>query len=347
MAVILKASAYALPEGRLTHAQLQARFGADQMDRLIENTGILERRVCSEDECASDLAYRAAVKVFEETGTNPDDIDLVILATQMPDYLLPTTACILQKRLGIPTTAAAFDVNLGCSQFVYGQSIGFAMLESGLAKKALVMTADTPSRIVNPKDRGVVPLFGDAGTATVLEYSDAAGGFLDFGFGTDGGGAEALIWPTSGMRQARSADGDLEVEDKFGSIRTQNDMFMDGQAIFIFTLKTVPGALKSFLQKNELDVADVDFFLFHQASKMIVDSIVKKMKIPEDKFNRIYENRGNSGGSTVGIALVDAINSGRIKPGDTVVLSAFGVGLSWAQALYKVPDELPACFAIE
>jgi 3-oxoacyl-[acyl-carrier-protein] synthase-3 len=347
MAAGISALSYALPDGILSHKELQDRFGIKEMDRLISNTGILSRRVCLKNECASDLAYRAAKKLFEDNDIDIKTIDFIIFSSQMPDYLLPTTACILQNRLGLSKSVGAIDINLGCSQYLYSHANAFAMVQSGLAKKVLVMTADTPSRIINPKDRSVVPLFGDGGTAAIIEDVGEGSGYQDFAFGTDGSEYSALIWPSSGMRERYATDTSEELVDKLGSIRSKNDMYMDGQKIFLFTLKTVPNTLKSFLEKNHLSIDDVDFFIFHQASKMIIDSITRKLKLPESKFNRIYENRGNSGGSTVGISLHHAIKDAKIKGNSKIVLSAFGVGLSWCHAILNFQDKLPESSAID
>lgn len=347
MAAGISALSYALPDGILSHKELQDRFGIKEMDRIILNTGILSRRVCLKNECASDLAYHAAKKLFEDNDIDIKTIDFIIFSSQMPDYLLPTTACILQDRLGLSKSAGAIDINLGCSQYLYSHANAFAMVQSGLAKKVLVMTADTPSRIINPKDRSVVPLFGDGGTAAIIEDVGEGCGYQDFAFGTDGSEHSALIWPSSGMRERYASGISEEVIDKLGSIRSKNDMYMDGQKIFLFTLKTVPNTLKSFLEKNHLSIDDIDFFIFHQASKMIVDSITRKLKLPESKFNRIYENRGNSGGSTVGISLHHAIKDAKIKGNSKIVLSAFGVGLSWCHAILNLQDKLPGSSSID
>ena len=347
MAAGISAFSYALPDGRLTHEELQLRFGAEEMDKLVKNTGILTRRVSLNGECASDHAARAARHLFESAEIDPGTIDFLLFATQMPDYLLPTTACILQHKLGVPRTAGALDINLGCSQYVYAQATAYALVQSGLAKRVLVMTGDTPSRIVNPLDRSVVPLFGDAGTAAIVEDLGDGAGFQHFAFGTDGSAFSSLIWPTSGMRERGSSKSDSTTKNAFGSTRTPNDLNMDGQAIFLFTLKTVPESLRNFLSQHETSVDDIDFFVFHQASQLIVDSIAKKLGLPKEKYNHIFQSRGNSGGSTVGIALHHAVADGKIKPGHKVVLSAFGVGLSWAHALLIWPDKTPPHFAIE
>lgn len=345
MSTAITASAYYVPEQRLTHAEVAARFGEEMARKVAESAGIWERRVAAPGECASDLALRAANDLLARHAIDRASIDLLIFATQTPDYLLPTTACLLQEKLGLPTACAAFDVNLGCSQYVYSLGVAHSMVSAGLAQRALVLTGDTVSRILHPGDRAVVPLFGDAGTATLVEPAAPGEGFLRFKFGTDGKGAPFLMWPTSGLRQPRTPASAQETTDKSGSTRRADDMFMDGAAVFVFTLKTVPKLIEELLAAEGLGVGDVDLFVFHQASEMIVESSAKKLKIPREKLHYKLHDVGNSGGSTVGIALTDAWLKGRIKPGMKVVLSAFGVGLSWAGALVRWPEKTfgPVC----
>jgi len=206
MSTAIIASSYFVPEKRLKHEELIARYGEDMARKVAESAGIWERRVVEPHECASDLAVRAANDLLDHHKIDRHSIDLAIFATQTPDYLLPTTACIMQERLGLPTSCAAFDINLGCSQYVYSLAVAHSMIEAGLARRALVMTGDTVSRILHPKDRAVVPLFGDAGTATLLERCKPGEGFVRFKLGTDGRGAPFLMWPSSGLRKPRSAD---------------------------------------------------------------------------------------------------------------------------------------------
>ena len=339
----ITAISYEVPVADLSHEELRQRFGSDAMDRLLAGTGIQNRKVVTGDEIASDLAYRACTKLLEEANIDRASINLLIVATQMPDYLLPTTACILQNKLGLEKNCAAFDINLGCSQFVYAHSVAHAMISAGVSKRALVVTCDTPSRIVNPKDNTVVPLFGDAATCCLVESVEDEAGYLDFELGTDGSESSALIWPASGLREgsksSRNTVASSELCDE--DVRTADDLFMDGQRIFLFTLQTVPKYLKILLDRNELVPSDIGFFALHQASAMIVNSIAKKLSLQARQYNSIYRELGNSGGSTVGISLAEALRSKSIKPNDLIVMSAFGVGLSWGNILYKVPANLP------
>ena len=333
------ATSYRVPENRLTHQEMRTRFGDEAADKIAASSGIMERRVVSPDTCASDLAYAAAEDLLNRHSVDRSSIDLVVFASQTPDYLLPTTACLLQHRLRVPTTSAAFDINLGCSQYVYSVGVAHSMIVAGVARRALVLTGDTVSRIIHPKDRAVVPLFGDAGTATLMEAAAEGEGFLDFEFGSDGSGAKYLVWPTSGMRTPRTAASAAEKTDDTGAVRREDDMFMDGSAIFLFTLKTVPAVVSRLLTRNGVSVSDVDLFVFHQASELIVKSSAKKLGIPNERLHYKLHDVGNSGGSTVGIALTDAWLAGRVQPGKLVVLAAFGVGLSWAVALVRWPQD--------
>lgn len=329
----ITALSYSVPSTSLTHQQLQDRFGAEKMDRVAESTGIRNRRVCAIRQIGSDLAYVSAEKILNSGDIARDSIDLLIVATQMPDYLLPTTACILQHKLGLQPTCAAFDINLGCSQLVYAHSVAHAMLVAGVATRALVITFDTPSKIIDPNDMTVVPLFGDGATAAILDTDHSGNGYQDFILGTDGSEHEALIWRQSGLQHTEPQK---SVAPK--------PMTMEGQKIFLFTLQTVPKYIRELLRRNHIEQTSIAFFALHQASGLIVSSLAKKLKLETTQYNRIYQQYGNSGGSTVGISLWHALAENKLVSGDKIIFSAFGVGLSWGNALYQIGDELPRLY---
>lgn len=339
------ASSYYVPDRTLSHEELSQRYGTEHMDKVAASSGIYERRVAGDEECASDLAYRAASDLLTSFDIDRKTIDMIIFATQTPDYLLPTTACILQDRLELPTHCAAFDVNLGCSQYIYGLSVAHAYIASGLRKRVLMLTGDTVSRIIHPEDNVVVPLFGDAATATLLEMTPNGQGFQGFEFGTDGSGHQHLIWPTSGMRVQKSQETAKLIEEKSGAKRTNDHMKMDGAKIFIFTIKTIPTMIHNALEKANCSLEDIDLFVFHQASQMIVETAARKLKIPNEKLHYKLHDVGNSGGSTVGITLTDAWLGGKLGPGKKVLLASFGVGLSWAATVIVWPESTlgPVC----
>ena len=326
----LTAISYEVPNNNLTHEELQQSYGKAKMDRLADSTGIYNRKICGETEIASDLAIRCAERILSSANFTRDSVDLLIVATQMPDYLLPTTACILQDKLRLSKDCAAFDINLGCSQFVYAHSVAHSMITAGLANRALVITCDTPSKIIDKEDLTVLPLFGDGATACILEASNSNCGYQSFRLGTDGSEHAALMWQGSGMRGAQN-----------GTLPVRQPMTMNGQKIFLFTLQVVPKHITLLLEQNSLSIQDINFFALHQASGLIVDSISKKLKLRCDQYNRIYPEYGNSGGSTVGISLWHGIKNKQITPNSKIVMSAFGVGLSWANSLYYFGNELP------
>jgi len=341
---IIKAISYVLPKDSLTHEELCERFGADVMKKIASVTGIKNRRRASTDVCASDMAYEAARLLFEKTKINKNEIDLLIMATQTPDYLMPTTACILQDRLALKKSCAAFDINLGCSQYVYALSCANAYLKSSMAKKVLILTGDTVTRTIHPLDKSSVTIFGDGATATLLELSDS-NGLIDFDFGTDGSSHKDLIIPALGFRHKKSNDDFLEIKDVNGNIRTNYNMYINGIGIFSFANKIIPQSINNLLEKNSLKISDIDLFIFHQAGEKIIRHSAKKLNIPEEKLHFKMSDIGNCGGSSIGIALADASIKDRLKVGQKIVFSAFGVGLSWSSVLLEWSDEFIGAYS--
>jgi 3-oxoacyl-[acyl-carrier-protein] synthase-3 len=245
---------------------------------------------------------------------------------------------VLHERLKLSKKCASFDVNLGCSQYVYALSIAHGMILSGSASRALVLTGDTMTRTLHPKDRSVVPLMGDGGSATLLGEVPAEQGFLGFELGTDGTGHQYLMIPAGGFRQPLSAETAKESVDSEGNVRTPQNLQMNGVAIFHFAITVVPETIRNLLTKLSLTMADIDLFLFHQANKYMLEYIHKKLKIPPEKSHFFIEEVGNTSGSTIPILLTDAWRAGKIRPGARVLMIGFGVGLSWAATVIRWPD---------
>lgn len=327
---------YHLPEGILTHAELVERFG-ERMDAVAESAGIYERRIAAQGETASDLAFVAADELLRTHNIDRGTIDYLIFCTQTPDYLIPTTACILQERLGLPKSVGAIDLNQGCSQFVYGLQVAAGLIASGSASKVLVLTGDTDTKIIHPQDRANVPIFGDCGTATLVGEVEDGAGFMGFEVGTDGAGHKLLIQPASGLRLQRSEHTKAATTDADGSVRTEEHLFMDGRSIFIFGLSVVPKLIDRLVARVGVAKADIDLFVLHQANRYMIESILKRAGIPMHKTHMALKRSGNSGGSTVALALSEAWSAGRIQPGNLVALVAFGVGLSWAGTVIRWP----------
>ncbi|HWQ52528.1 MAG TPA: ketoacyl-ACP synthase III [Bryobacteraceae bacterium] len=336
MQAAIAAIEYYLPEQTLSTADLSAEFPEWSAAKIDEKTGIRERHITAPGECSSDLAVAAARKLFDSGACRPEDIDFLLFCTQSPDYFLPTTACLIQDRLGVPISAGALDFNLGCSGFVYGLGLAQGLISSGQAGKVLLLTAETYSKFINQRDRSVRTIFGDAGAATLVVARDAPAPLIGpFVYGTDGRGAPNLIVPTGGMRCARTAASGMAVEDEGGNVRSPDNLFMNGAEIFSFTLDAVPRSVAALLSKAGMTQAGVDLFVFHQANKFMLDHLRKRLKIPPEKFHLAMAHCGNTVSSTIPIALKHAALEGRLQEGAVVMVVGFGVGYSWGATLVR------------
>ena len=325
--------AYELPDKILTNEELSALYPEWSAEKILAKTGISLRHVSGPEETAVDLAERAAKKLFAQGLVAVSEIDFVLLCTQSPDYKLPSSACILQERLGISKGAGALDYDLGCSGFVYGLALAKGLVVGGLAKKVLLLTAETYTKYIHPKDKSVRTIFGDGAAATLVDAA-AAKMIGEFVFGTDGSGADKLIVPTGGARTPFLQNAE-EIVDESGNHRTGNDIFMAGPEIFNFTLDIVPKTMDLVCAKNGIGRDQVDLFVFHQANKFMLDTIRKVNLIPKAKFYIDMEDTGNTVSSTIPIALVKAQEKSVLKPGMKVMVMGFGVGLSWGATVLQ------------
>lgn len=327
---------YWLPEQVVTNQDLKAEYPEWDTDKIGDKTGIYQRHIARPDECASDLGFNAAKQLFASGKCSPGEIDFLILCTQSPDYLLPTTACVLQDRLEIPTTAGAFDMNLGCSGFVYGLGCAHGLIESGQANNVLLITAETYSKFIHPGDKSVRTLFGDAGAATLIRGSDEGPSKMGpFVYGTDGRGASNLMVEAGGMRHRSEAASREETRDASGNIRSAGNLYMNGAEIFTFTLRAVPHCVETLMAKSQMKMEDIDLFVFHQANRYMLTHLRNRMAIPEEKFLLAPSDCGNTVSSSIPIALKQASESGQLKHGDLVMLVGFGVGYSWGATLLR------------
>jgi 3-oxoacyl-[acyl-carrier-protein] synthase-3 len=317
-----------LPEIVLGNDELARLYPEWSAEKILEKTGIRERRVCDANETAGDLAEQAARRLLVAGGIDPASIGFLILVTQSPDYFLPTTACLLQHRLGLPTTCGALDVNLGCSGYIYGLSLAKGLIAAGIARHVLLLTTETYSKYIHPRDKSVRTLFGDGAAATLISVADAPG-IGAFVLGTDGGGFQKLIVPAGGMRLPRSAATAVEQTDVSGNVRSRDHLFMDGPEIFSFTITTVPRTVQETLAANGLALEAIDLFVFHQANKYMLDFLCRKCKIDPTKFYMNFADCGNTVSASIPIALARAVADGSLRPGMKVMLVGFGVGLSW------------------
>lgn len=332
MKAYIKAISYYLPERIVTNEELLQEFPEWSVDKVAAKVGVNTRHLAALDETAGDMAEKAARKLFAEYGINAEDVDFVMLCTQSPDYFLPSTACILQDRLGIPTTAGAFDYNLGCSGCIYGLAVAKGLIVAGIAKNVLMLTAETYNKYLHPSDKSNRSIFGD-GAAACLVSTEGIAEIGEFALGTDGGGAENLIVNTGAARQ-KQPTGLSSIDDE-GHERFDDYLYMNGGAIFNFTLEAVPAMMKQVLEKNGLEKDNIDYYVFHQANKFMLNTIRKVCVLSKDKFYINLENTGNTVSSTVMIALKDCIEEGKISAGMKVMITGFGVGLSWGGTILK------------
>ena len=323
MKAFIEAIEYFLPKAELSNEQLSEQFPEWSKSDIEKKLGIKCRHIADRDQYSSDLAVEAANVLFAKAGCDRRDVDFLILCTQSPDYFLPTTACLIQSRLNLREDVGAFDFNLGCSGFVYGLGIAKGLIETQQARKVLLLTAETYSKFMHPNEKGVKTLFGDGSAATLIggvgepcEGEPLIGPFV---YGTDGRGGKNLIVRNGGLRHGRVMSDDPE-----------SHLFMNGPEILSFTLKAVPLALQKLLDRSSSTIDTIDYFIFHQANKYMLEALRKKCKIPEQKFVIEMEDSGNTVSSTIPIALKKMLEKDYLKDGQKLVLVGFGVGYSWA-----------------
>jgi len=328
----IKAISVYLPKRILTNEQLAAEF--PEWKTLKKNariTGVTERHLSAPEQCASDLAIEAAEQLFREHAIDRSTVDFLIFCTQSPDYLLPTSACIIQDKLSLPDSCGALDVKLGCSGYVYSLSLAKGLIAAGIAKNILVLTGDAVTKFFHPEDKGNKALFGDAATATLV----AADGYAEIGnfsLGTDGSGAENLIIRSHGCRFPQPLD-DLHF-DESGNPVSSDYFYMNGPEIFNFTMERVPSLLENTLKANSLQQSDIDLFVFHQANKYMLEFLGDMLGIAEDKLYIYLSTVGNISSSTIPMAMYHAKQDGLLT--GKILIAGFGVGYSWGGTVLSI-----------
>ena len=325
MRAYIKAISYYLPSNIITNEDLVRDYPKWNAEKVAKKTGIIERHVASIDETAGDMAVKAANILFAEYGIKPNEVDFVLLCTQSPDYHLPSTACIIQDKLGIPTSAGALDFDLGCSGYEYGLALAKGLVVGGMANNILLLTAETYNKYIHPIDHGNRSIFGDGAAATIVSNKGQyqIGEFI---FGTNGKDSDKLIVRTGGARQTEKS-GEVGSDDG-GYLNAPDYLYMDGSGIFNFTLDIVPAMVKELLVKNNMIQEQIDEFIFHQANKFMLNTIRKICHFDKNRFYINLENTGNTVSSTVPIALKQYVSAG--GDGKNIMLAGFGVGLSWS-----------------
>ena len=331
--IAIEQIAYALPSRCLTNEELKAAYPDWDFDRLEKRTGVMRRYIAAADETALDFTIRASEELIARGSLRPEEIDAVIFCTQSPDYVMPPNSCLLHGRLGLSPTALAFDITLACSGYIYGLQLAASLIRSGATRRVLLATSDTYSRFIHAGDRATRCLFGDGGAVSILAESSNGRGIRDIRCGTAGSHYDKFMIAAGGMRVPRSAETSRETVDRSGNIRTPEHIQMDGLGVLSFFNATVPRSIREILSLNDLSMDDVDLFIFHQASQIALDSLTNALKIPREKMVYDLADTGNLVSASIPVALSRAIESGRARKGQLVLLCGFGVGLSWGAAL--------------
>lgn len=331
MKAFIKAISYYLPEKTITNQDLINDFPEWTVEKIAGKVGVSERHVAAKDETAADLGVKAAEKFFKEHEIDKQEIDFLLVCTQSPDYFLPTSACVMQDKIGLQTGIGALDFNLGCSGFVYGLSLAKGLICGGIASNVLLITTETYNKHIHPKDKGNRTIFGDAAAATLIS-KDGFAEIGEFSLGTDGRGANNLIVKQGGMRNPELFN-DFSTDEK-GNTSSSDHLYMDGGEIFNFTAEAVPILIEDVLKKNELIQDEVDLFIFHQANQYMMNYLRKLIDIDRDKFFIYLDKVGNTVSSTIPIALYEAKKENLLS--GNVVLAGFGVGYSWGGVNLKI-----------
>ena len=331
MNAYIKHISYYLPVNILTNEQLAQEFPEWTVEKIASKIGVNKRHIVADEETAVDMGVKASEKLFAENDVDKSTIDFLLFCTQSPDYFLPTSACVIQNRLGLQTSCGALDFNLGCSGYVYGLSLAKGLIAGNIAKNVLLITSETYSKHLHPKDKGNRTIFGDAAAATLIS-TDGFAEIGEFVLGTDGRGAENLIVKTGAMRN-KNLKNDLHFDEN-NNPKSSDYLFMDGSEIFNFTSDAVPILIKEILKKNHLLIENIDLFVFHQANKYMMNYLRKLIDLEKDKFYVCLESTGNTVSSTIPIALYEAQKANQLK--NNVLLAGFGVGYSWGGVTLKI-----------
>ena len=329
--------AAAVPSNIIENYNYTEHFDAESVKEVVDKIGIKERRFADKDTCASDLCYAAAEKLLTDMNIDRTEIDLLIFVSQTPDYKMPATAIILQHRLDLPKSTIAFDINMGCSGFIYGLSLVYSYMNQSGFRKALLLDGETRSKVYSAKDRNTAFLFGDAGVAAVIEKDEKYGDSY-FSLNSDGSREHLIKIEAGGYRNPSSIETLKEkVIDEHGNIRTDEQASMNGADVFNFLIREVPKDVKNTLEYAETDKDSIDYFVFHQANDYINSYLAKKLKLDKDKIPMSIEKFGNTSSVSIPLTIATELQD-KLDEKKKVLFCGFGVGLSWATAILNFKD---------
>lgn len=319
-------------------------FSIKEAQVFIQNTGISKRHVSDGNICASDLCFQAAENIITDLGWSKEDIDILIFVSQTSDYILPATSNLLQNRLGLTQDCFCLDISLGCSGYIYGLSLVSSLLQNNRFKKALLLVGDTISTYTSKNDKSVYPLFGDAGTATAIEFDQLSNLKWFFDIGTDGSGSDAIKIKAGGSRHRTNKDSfelqDINLQDISIGKRSSVDLKLEGIDVFNFAIKKAPNSIINILKYATVSIDIVDYFFLHQANFFMNETIRKKIKVNKEKVPNSIQNFGNTNGASIPLTIVQAFKDSKITKEHTVVMCGFGVGLSWGSVFMNLEKSL-------
>jgi 3-oxoacyl-[acyl-carrier-protein] synthase-3 len=334
--VKIKGISACVPKNISYNADLLNEYPKEEVDKIINNIGIKEKRYVNVDTSAADLCFKAADQLLDEMEINRSSIDMLIFLSQLPDYRIPANSPNLQHRLGLSKNTACFDISLACSGYVYALSTAFSYASQNGINRVLLLVGETFSKIVSKKDRVNAPLYGDAGTATLIEKSENNDSF--FSLYTDGTGYKSIIIEAGGSRCPANSINTIPVEKEDGNIRSDNQVYMDGMEVFNFTLKVVPKSITDMLSYSNNDLNTIDYYLFHQANKFMIDFFVKKLKIKTEKVPISLDTFGNVSSPTIPLTIVSRLSYISNHDKCKILMSGFGAGLSWGTAVVDLSN---------
>lgn len=333
----ITAMAAAVPKQIINNYEYTEYFPAEQVKEVVDKVGIYERRFADENTCSSDLCFAAAEKLIVDNNIDRSEIDLLIFISQTPDYRMPATSITLQHRLGLPGSCIAFDINLGCSAFMYGLSVAYGMMQGGHIRKALILDGETRSKVYSPKDRRSAFIFGDAGVAALVECNEKFGNCY-FSLNSDGSRANLIMIKGGGYRHMSSMETLQEkVVDEYGNIRSDEHGYMNGGDVFNFVIREVPRDIKKTLTYADRTADSFDYIIFHQANNFINSYIAKKMKLDTTKIPSTIEKYGNTSSVSVPLTIVSELKD-KMEGKKELLMSAFGVGMTWATGIVPFVD---------
>jgi 3-oxoacyl-[acyl-carrier-protein] synthase-3 len=337
--VIVSGIAACVPSNINDNRNLSLLGNKEQIQKFIDTTGVVTRHVVNgRDLCSSDMCYHAATKLLNELNWRPEEIDCLLFVSQTPDYIMPATACILQEKLGLANECFAMDISLGCSGWIHGMATIGALMQNGGFKKGLLLAGDTSTVTKSPKDKSTYPLFGDGGTATALEFAEGSAG-LRVHTATDGKGHKAIIIPDGGFRNFYNYDSLKEHEYEDGIVRNNLQTSLDGPGVFVFAISKAPRSITGLLEHFELDINGIDYFILHQANKILNEKIRTKLKLPIEKVPYSIEEFGNTSSSSIPLTMVTRLRRNLITDHCKLITCGFGVGLSWG-TIYLETDKI-------